>query len=83
MPTPSPSAHPIDNFWSALIGHQGSSLARLGDAFVAQISRQANMFDKLACEVDPIQAAAAKELGKAGLSTDLASIRPPALPAVA
>lgn len=65
-----------------LMADQAGILASAGRAGVQTMDLQAKVSIKKYDEVDLLQAAAAKELGKAGLSTDLASLRPPALPAV-
>lgn len=65
-----------------LKAEQASNLAAMARAHTQQMDFQQKVFTRLESAVDLVEAAAAKELGKAGLSTDLASIRPPALPAV-
>lgn len=66
-----------------LMASQASTLDSAGKAHVQTMDLQAKVSIKKYDEVDLLQAAAAKELGKAGLTTDLAGLRPPALPAVA
>ncbi len=71
------------NLQELLMADQAATLASAGRAHVQTMDLQAKTSVKKYDEVDLLQAAAAKELGKAGLTTDLAGLRPPALPAVA
>ncbi len=64
-----------------LLGAQAATLDTAAKGHVQTMDLMAKVSIKKYDEVDLLQAAAAKELGKAGLSTDLASLRPPALPA--
>lgn len=63
-----------------LLGQQAATLDSAAKAHVQTMDLQAKTSVKKYDEVDLLQASAAKELSKAGLSSDLASIRPPALP---
>lgn len=64
-----------------LMSAQGANLDSAAKAHIQTMDLQAKVSIKKYDEVDLLQAAAAKELGKAGLASDLASLRPPALPA--
>ena len=61
---------------------QGLTLDIAGKQFALTGNRQSVIADRKFDETDLIQAAAAKELSKAGITTDLAGMRPPALPNV-
>ena len=71
------------NLQDLLLASQAGTLDSAGKGFVHAMNVLANIANKKFDEVGLVQAAAAKELGKAGLASDLASLRPPALPAVA
>ena len=49
-----------------LMGEQGACVAAVGRASMQQMDFQAKVFTRLESQVDPIEASAAKELGKAG-----------------
>lgn len=70
------------NLQELLLGQQSATLDTAAKAHVQTMDLMAKVSIKKYDEVDLLQAAAAKELGKAGLATDLASLRPPALPVV-
>ena len=63
-----------------LMTQQAGNLDSAAKAHIQTMDLQAKASIKKYDEVDLLQAAAAKELGKAGLASDLASLRPPALP---
>ena len=65
---------------SILQTEQARGIANMGNQAVQQLDFQAKVFTRLEASIDLTEAAAAKELTKAGMSVDLASIRPPALP---
>ncbi len=65
-----------------LLGQQAADLAIGGQSHVHSMRLLSAVTTNKFEAVDLLQAAAAKELGKAGMSTDLAGLRPPALPAV-
>jgi len=65
-----------------LQSEQAACITAAARAHAQQMDMQQKVFVRLESSVDLVEASAAKELSKAGLSTDLASIRPPALPAV-
>lgn len=70
------------NLQELLMAEQGAQLAQMARASMQQIDFQAKIFTRLEASADPVEAASIKEIGKSGMSVDLASIRPPALPAV-
>lgn len=70
------------NLQELLMGDQAATLAQAGRSHTQTMSLLDKTSVKKYDEVDLLQAAAAKELGKAGLTTDLAGMREPALPAV-
>jgi hypothetical protein len=53
-----------------LMSSQAETLAAMGKAFALDMARQGKIADKHFDEVDLLQAAAAKELGKMGAHTD-------------
>jgi hypothetical protein len=65
---------PVD-LQELLMGEQAHSLARMSSDFDNLAGLQDRTFLRQITSVDLIEAAAAKELGKAGLPTDLAGIR--------
>jgi len=58
-----------------LLGEQAKGLARMSAAFDDLQGLQSRAFLANLTSVDLIEAAAAKELGKAGAGTDMATIR--------
>lgn len=65
----------LNRLFDSIQGEQASCLAALARTSVQQLDLQAKMAAQSAFSVDLIEAAAAKELGKTGVGTDLASIR--------
>jgi len=70
------------NMQEILVAEQAANIAQMARASTQQMDFQAKVFTRLESAIDPVEAIAMKEAAKSGLSTDLASIRPPALPAV-
>lgn len=62
-----------------LMAGQALTLDIVGKNYAQTMDLQAKTSVKKYDEVDPLQAAAIKELTKAGMAVDLNSIRPPAL----
>jgi hypothetical protein len=58
-----------------LQAEQASNIAAMARAHTQQMDMQQKQYLKLLTSVDLVEAAAAKELGKAGIASDLASIR--------
>ncbi len=65
-----------------LLGQQAGNLDSATKAHIQTMDLQSKVSIKKYDELDLLQAAAAKELSKSGLPTDLAALRPPALPPV-
>ena len=66
-----------------LMASQAANLDSAGKAHIQTMDLQAKTSVKKYDEVDLLQAAAAKELSKAGIATDLNSMRAPVLAPIA